>query len=149
MLQRFRLYADQYAARIIHDSSLKQGLGLLTNAEVGFFIQLNQYYLLPCIDLTPDLIIEDSELIFCNQILGIWQLMIDHEVVGYVLQSMLQTKCSGSYVTGFLNTKVNKKHETTVVLRTNMLSVLEFKGAGFLAISNALSEPMTVIMEEQ
>lgn len=104
---------------------------------------------MPCVELTPDQIIEDSELIFCNQVLGIWQLMIDHEVVGYVLQSLLQTKYSGSYVSGFLNAKVNKKHETTILLRTDMLAVLEFKGAGFLAISNMLSDPMNIIMEEQ
>ena len=101
------------------------------------------------IDLEPETKIENSELIFCNQVLGIWQLMIDSEVVGYVLQSLLQTKYSGSYVSGFLNAKVNKKHETSILLKTDMLSVLEFKGAGFLAISNMLSEPMSVIMEEQ
>lgn len=102
-----------------------------------------------CIDLEPETKIETSELIFCNQALGIWQLMIEDEVVAYVLQSNLQTKCSGGYVSGFLNTKINKKHETAILLRTDCLSVIEYKGAGFLAISNILSEPMTVIMEEQ
>ena len=75
--------------------------------------------------------------------------MIEDEVVAYVLQSNLQAKCSGGYVSGFLNTKINKKHETAILLKTDCLSVIEYKGAGFLAISNVLSEPMIVIMEEQ
>ncbi len=105
---------------------------------------------MPIVEINPDDIIDQSELVVASQALGVWQLMSEGIIVGYVIQSNVKAVSTGCYLSGVISSKADKKPDKVDILyRNDSIAIIEYKSFGFLAVSSMLSEQMSVIMEEQ